>query len=77
MSAQSQPQHAYDRIPYLIVFQEKSAFKDTYAGRMDVVGLEAHLPAFWWVAPILGLLGVAMFAVGTSFTRDWRGSRTT
>jgi len=33
--------------------------------------------AFWWVAPILGLLGVAMFAVGTSFTRDWRGSRTT
>lgn len=35
--------YAYDRIPYLIVFQEKSSFKDTYAGRMDMVGLEAHL----------------------------------
>lgn len=30
---------------------------------------------FWWFAPILGLLGIAMFAVGTSFTRDWRRSR--
>ncbi len=33
----------YDRIPYLVVFHEQSNFKDTYAGRMDVVGLEAHL----------------------------------
>lgn len=32
--------------------------------------------AFWWFAPLLGLLAVAMFAVGTSFTRDWRRSRT-
>lgn len=36
-------QHEYDRIPYMIVFQEKASFKDTYAGRMDFVGLEAHL----------------------------------
>lgn len=35
--------HEYDRIPYMIVFQEKAGFKDTYAGRMDFVGLEAHL----------------------------------
>lgn len=35
--------YKYDRIPYMIVFQEKSKFKDTYAGRMDFVGLEAHL----------------------------------
>ena len=30
--------YEYDRIPYMIVFQEKSNFKDTYAGRMDFVG---------------------------------------
>lgn len=33
----------YDRIPYMIVFQEQAKYKDTYAGRMDFVGLEAHL----------------------------------
>lgn len=30
---------------------------------------------FWWLAPLLGLLAVAMFAVGISFSRDWRRSR--
>lgn len=35
--------HAYDRIPYLIAFAEQAAFKDTYAGPMDAVALEAHL----------------------------------
>jgi pimeloyl-ACP methyl ester carboxylesterase len=34
---------AYERIPYMIVFQEKAGFKDTYAGHIDFVGLEAHL----------------------------------
>lgn len=38
-----QPTFEYDRIPYLVRFQEKSAFKDTYAGEIDRVVLEAHL----------------------------------
>lgn len=33
----------YQRIPYLIVFQEQAAFKDTYGGAEGVVALEAHL----------------------------------
>lgn len=34
---------SYQRIPYLIIFEEQSAFKDTYAGPMDQVVLKAHL----------------------------------
>ncbi len=34
---------AYQRIPYLIVFDESAAFKDTYAGQIGKVTLEAHL----------------------------------
>lgn len=26
---------------------------------------------FWWVAPLLALLGVAVLAVGVSFAREW------
>ncbi|MFZ5722163.1 MAG: alpha/beta fold hydrolase [Pseudomonadota bacterium] len=33
----------YERIAYLVGFAEKSEFKDTYAGPMDFVALEAHL----------------------------------
>ena len=33
----------YRRIPYLIVFQEQAAFKDTYGGAEGSVALEAHL----------------------------------
>jgi len=33
----------YERIPYLVVFDETAAFKDTYAGQMGKVTLEAHL----------------------------------
>ncbi len=33
----------YERIPYLIVFQDKSPFKETYAGPMDFGALKAHL----------------------------------
>ena len=33
----------YERIPYMVAFAEKSEFKDTYAGPMDMVALEAHL----------------------------------
>ncbi|MDX1696286.1 MAG: alpha/beta fold hydrolase [Ketobacteraceae bacterium] len=33
----------YHRIPYMVVFEEQSSFKDTYAGRMNFVALEAHL----------------------------------
>ena len=36
-------QYKYDRIPYMVAFAEKSEFKDTYAGPMDFVALEAHL----------------------------------
>lgn len=35
--------YEYDRIPYLVGYVEKSEFKDTYAGPMDFVALEAHL----------------------------------
>jgi alpha-beta hydrolase superfamily lysophospholipase len=33
----------YDRIPYLVVYQDKSAFKDTYAGEIDVIALSCQL----------------------------------
>lgn len=35
--------HDYTRIPYVVVFEEKSSFKDTYAGPIDVVALSAQL----------------------------------
>lgn len=35
--------HAYTRIPYLVVYEDKSAFKDTYAGEIDVVALSCQL----------------------------------
>lgn len=35
--------HTYDRIPFLVLFEEKSAFKETYAGRIGWVSLEGHL----------------------------------
>ena len=34
--------HEFDRIPLLVVFSEKSAFKDTYAGEIGRVALTAH-----------------------------------
>lgn len=34
---------SYQRIPYLIIFEEQAAYKDTYAGPMDQVVLKAHL----------------------------------
>lgn len=33
----------YQRIPYLVVFDESAAFKDTYAGQIGKVALEAQL----------------------------------
>ncbi len=33
----------YSRIPYLVVFDESAAFKDTYAGQIGKVALEAQL----------------------------------
>jgi len=33
----------YQRIPYLVVFDEVSAFKDTYGGQIGKVAIEAHL----------------------------------
>lgn len=41
--AQQEREFDYDRIPYLIRFQEKAGFKDTYAGEIGRVVLEAHL----------------------------------
>lgn len=35
--------YEYARIPYLVVYQDKSAFKDTYAGEIDVVALSCQL----------------------------------
>ncbi len=37
------PAYKYDRTPYLVIFDEKAAFKDTYGGEMGRVTLEAHL----------------------------------
>ena len=34
---------AYARIPYLVVFEDKSAFKDTYAGQIDMIALSCQL----------------------------------
>jgi pimeloyl-ACP methyl ester carboxylesterase len=36
-------QHDYERIPYIIVFSEQAAFKDTYGGAVGQVTLKAHL----------------------------------
>jgi pimeloyl-ACP methyl ester carboxylesterase len=33
----------YDRIPFLVMFEERAAFKDTYAGEIGRVVLKAHL----------------------------------
>ncbi|MEX6724275.1 alpha/beta hydrolase [Parapedomonas caeni] len=33
----------YERIPYLVLFNEASAFKDTYGGEIGKVAVEAHL----------------------------------
>jgi pimeloyl-ACP methyl ester carboxylesterase len=34
---------SYARIPYLVAYEDKAAFKDTYAGAMDVVALSCQL----------------------------------
>jgi len=39
----SQQGYEYERIPYLVRFEDKAPFKDTYAGEIDRVVLEAHL----------------------------------
>ena len=33
----------YQRIPYMVVYQEQAAYKDTYAGMAGIVALQAHL----------------------------------
>lgn len=37
------PSQKYARIPYIVVFKDKSKFKDTYAGEIDVIVLSAQL----------------------------------
>jgi len=32
----------YDRIPFLVIYEDKAAFKDTYAGQMDMVALQCQ-----------------------------------
>lgn len=39
----SELNYSYDRIPYLVVYEDKSAFKDTYAGEIDKVALTCQL----------------------------------
>jgi pimeloyl-ACP methyl ester carboxylesterase len=39
----SQGHGGYERIPYVIRFQERAGFKDTYAGELGAVTLKAHL----------------------------------
>ncbi len=35
--------YKYTREPHLVVYEDKSAFKDTYAGEIDVVAIQCHL----------------------------------
>jgi pimeloyl-ACP methyl ester carboxylesterase len=35
--------HEYDRIPYLVVFEDTADYQDTYGGAGDVVALESYL----------------------------------
>ncbi len=35
--------HAYERIPYLVIFEDKSPFRDTYGGVTEDVVLESYL----------------------------------
>ncbi|MBN0973272.1 MULTISPECIES: alpha/beta fold hydrolase [unclassified Gordonia (in: high G+C Gram-positive bacteria)] len=37
------PRHDYDRIPYLVVFEDLSAYQDTYGGVAESVVLESYL----------------------------------
>ncbi|MFJ9387366.1 serine aminopeptidase domain-containing protein [Nocardioides sp. NPDC101246] len=34
--------HTYDRVPYLVVFEDTSAYRDTYGGEGDIVALESY-----------------------------------
>lgn len=43
----SKPSYKTTRTPILIVFEEKSPFKDTYAGEIGRVALQAH-----WITPV-------------------------
>ena len=43
MASKSNASAGYERIPYIIVFEEKAAFKDTYGGEVGRVTLKAHL----------------------------------
>ncbi len=43
----SRPSYKTKRTPILIVFEEKSPFKDTYAGEIGRVALQAH-----WITPV-------------------------
>lgn len=35
--------HTYDRVPYLVVFEDSSTYRDTYGGEGDMVALESYL----------------------------------
>ncbi|MCC5579965.1 alpha/beta fold hydrolase [Microtetraspora sp. AC03309] len=37
------PRHEYDRIPYLVLFEDRSAYRDTYGGSGENVVLESYL----------------------------------
>ena len=37
------PRHEYDRVPYLIAYQNNSGVRDVYGGVADLVVLESHL----------------------------------
>lgn len=39
----STPRHDYDRIPYLIAYQNDSGVRDVYGGVAELVVLESHL----------------------------------
>ncbi|MBW7930308.1 MAG: alpha/beta fold hydrolase [Gammaproteobacteria bacterium] len=43
VASQSEAPSGYERVPYILVFEEKAAFKDTYGGEVGRVTLKAHL----------------------------------
>ena len=47
----------YERIPYLVAFEERAGFKDTYAGQIGRVVLEAH-----WLKPATPNDAVVIFS---------------
>mgnify|MGYP001365069505 CR=1 FL=1 len=43
MTEHNYAQHDYERLPYLVRFEDHSVIKETYAGQLNQITLEGHL----------------------------------